>query len=278
MSDNGELEMTFEPDPSQDDVEFVDLKEGEAPPEPEKKEEEPKPEGMTLTKEEYQKLLDGQNSTGALTAGLSQLAETLKTPAQAPQMPMNQPPQRTIEEIEKDLFTPGKTIEEIRKIVREELAPVQGMTIQQQQENVRRFLKLSPETGENYKRFENSIEAWVQRQPPQVRYRPDVYELAYKETMVSNVDALVEERTKERVDRLVAEALEKAGVRAGGTGQKPPVAMPMEGHGSGGAVKPPKTQIYFTAADKEAMLNMSMDPNDKDQRLAYYRAYKQGKK
>ena len=278
MSDSNEPEMAFEVE-SEDDLEFVTLPEGQTEPPPAAEEEEG-PKKVTLDEEAYKALLAKQDGTAALTAGLGQLAETLRTPAPSPQ-PVNvpQPPAMSDEELEKAIFLPGQTVPQLRKLIQEQLMPVQAGTIQQQMETNKKLLALNPETSTYFKKYQREIEEKVASLPPQYRMRPDIYELAYKEVLVAKTEEIANDKAQALVKEAVAKALAEAGIGDGHTKAKPPVALQME---SGtGAVKsgvPKKKTVYFTSADVQAMKDKFMDPNDPDQRKAYYERYKKGGK
>lgn len=278
MSDSSEPDMAFEVE-SEDDLEFVTLPEGQTEPAPTTEEEEG-PKKVTLDEEAYKALLAKQDGTAALTAGLGQLAETLRTPAPSPQ-PMNVPgpPAMTDEELEKALFLPGQTVPQLRKLIQEQLMPLQAGTIQQQIETNKKLLGLNPETSTYFKKYQKEIEEKVASLPPQFRMRPDIYELAYKEVLVAKTDEIANERAQAMVNDAVAKALAEAGIGDGKVKAKPPVALQMEsGSGSVKSGVPKKKTVYFTAADVKDMRDRFMDPDDPDQRMAYYEKFKKGGK
>ena len=278
MSDSSEPDMAFEVE-SEDDLEFVTLPEGQTEPDPTTEEEEG-PKKITLDEEAYKALLAKQDGTAALTAGLGQLAETLRTPAPSPQ-PMNVqgPPAMTDEELEKALFLPGQTVPQLRKLIQEQLMPLQAGTIQQQIETNKKLLSLNPETSTYFKKYQKEIEEKVASLPPQFRMRPDIYELAYKEVLVAKTDEIANERAQAMVNDAVAKALAEAGIGDGKAKPKPPVALQMEsGSGSVKSGVPKKKTVYFTAADVKDMRDRFLDPDDPEQRKAYYEKFKKGGK
>lgn len=282
MSDSNENlddDLNFEPSADGDDLDFQLLEPGQEPP-AEPAAEDPLKGKKVLTDEEYQALLQKQDSTSTLADSLGKLTQTLSAPAQPAAAPAPQgPAPLTDEELEKLLFQPGQSATTIRQIVARELGQMQGMNIQQQQQTNKRLLKLDPKTSTLYTKYEADIERRVQALPPQVRYRPDIYEAVYKEVIVERQEEIIQERAAEIAKNAVEEALKKAGIggeaSSAAGGMKPPA---LHQEGSGSAPPKPKKTMYLTAEDAATMREMMMDPKDPDQRRAYYERFMKGRK
>lgn len=272
MSISEEPTMEFEPDEGAPEIDFQVLEEGQEPP----KEQAPDPLAgkKVLTDEEYQALLQRQDSTSSLTQGLSKLVETLGRQGQS--QPVNVPvvPSESDEDLEKALFEPGKSAETIRKILQREVAPLQGATIQQAMDTNKRLMKLDPKTSELFNKYEGEIERRIQALPPQVKFQPKIYEMMYKEVLVDKQDEIIQDRAAKIAEEAVKKALEAAGITQGGAAPKAP-ALRQEG-GLSAAPKPKKV-VYLTQDDLRDMRERMMDPNDPDQKKAYYERYKKGK-
>jgi len=275
MSDSNEPTMAFEPEDGAPDLDFQILEDGqEVPPV------EPVPDPLAgkkvLSAEEYEALLKRQDSTASLSQGLGKLVETLSVPQQS--HPMNAPAmaEPSEEELGKMIFEPGREVEAIRRILQKELAPVQGATIQQQMNMNKRLMKLDPTTKELFTKYEGEIERRVQGLPPQYRFRPDIYEVMYKEVIVDKQEEIIQDRAAIIAQKAVEEALTKAGIMQGQNGQA--AKGPALRQEVGGVAAPrPKKQVYLTADDVRAMREMMMDPQDRDQQRAYYERFKKGK-
>lgn len=270
-----DTELEFEP-AGEPEMEIVTLEPGQEVPKEEPKVEEAKPEGVTLTAEQYQELLAGKDSTAALTAGLGQLAETMRQPAQ----PVNQPqmPGFDPKEIEELAFKPGGFTEAVQKVATQLLGQAQGPLAAGMVQQNKRLLKVDPQTSELFNTYEQEIEKRVRSLPVQYQMQPDIYEQVYKQVVFEKTDEITNKRAQKIAQEAVKEALEAAGIKpdgkaagASGASQKP--AMYQEG-----SVRPsvPKVtrKVYVTKDDLEDMRERGMDPDDKDQIDTYVRIIK----
>lgn len=273
MSTSEEVDMSFEAEEGAPEMDFQILEEGQEPPKPETPD--PLAGKKVLTEEEYQALLQRQDSTAEMSRGLSTLAEKLSQPAQ-PQY--REPPRQeemSEEELEKMLFQPGQGVEAVRRMLMREMAPLQGMTVQQQMMTNKKLLKLDPKTGELFSKYEGEIERRIQGLPPQARFRPDIYEVMYKEVLVDKQEEIIQDRAAIIAKAAVEKALADAGITTGGG--TAPKAPALRQEGGGGAAPRPKKTMYLTPTDVKDMKERMMDPGDPDQRRAYYDRFKKGK-
>lgn len=248
-----------------DEMEFIALGPGESEPKPEP---EKKPEGVTLTAEEYEKLLKGGDSTSALTAGLGQLAESLRNQPQ----PMNVPQAAPFnpDEIEELAFKPKGFTEAVSKVVGQMMGQMQSPLAQGLVEQNKRILKLDPATSELFTEFESDIEKIVQGLPPSLRFQPDIYERVYKDVVFRNQGKIIERMAQKKADEMVKKAGEKKAEEGKKEGNK--VAMYQEGAPRGVAGAPPKAKktVYLTQDDVRDMVERGMDPSDSDQKKSYW--------
>lgn len=70
-------------------------------------------------------------------------------------------------------------------------------------EITKKLMRNDPEKGKNFKKYEKQIEEKVKSYPPQERlFNKDIYEKAYKEVVSENIDDLIEEKVRERLEAL----------------------------------------------------------------------------
>lgn len=275
MSISDEPNIVMEDAPS-GDMEFVTLGQDEsAPPE----EATPEEEKINLTKAEYEALMAKTDSAKELSSSFGQLAERLgnQGPQQVPvNVPYIAPP--SDEDLERDMFVPGKTIQTLRKILAAEQAPIQGQNLMAQVQTNRRLLELDPNTKELYIRYKDDVEKKVKSLPAHLQYQPDIYERAYKEVIIEKQGEIVQSKAQEIADKAVAAALAAYGItpgaKAGTTLPRP--AMQTEG-APGGAAKPKAKTVYMTQADVQDMRDRGMDPTDADQKRFYWENVLKGK-
>lgn len=258
------------------EMEFVTLPEGQEAPGAGAGGAEEGEEKVALSKAEYDALLAKTDSTSQLSQSFGKLAERLGNQGPQIQQPANmgyQPPPSD-EELEKEMFIPGKTIATLRKILQAEQAPIQGQNMLAQVNTNRRLLELDSGTKELYGKYKADIEKRVRSLPPQYQYQPDIYERVYKEVILEKQNEIVEDRATAIAQKAVEAALAQYGIVPG---QKPGTSRPalqQEG-GPGGAVKPKAKQVaYLTQADVRDMQDKGLDPNDTDQKKYYYERFK----
>jgi len=267
-------ELEFEPGQG-DDLEIVNLEQGQEIPKEEEKEKEDDG-SVRLSAEQYAEMMKGKDSTAALTEGLRGLAEGL----QRPQQPINvmpQMPQFNPDEIEELAFKPKGFTEAVGRVVNQIMGQTQGplaMGITQQN---KKLLKLDPNTSENFNLYEKEIEARVQGLPPQLRFQPDIYERAYRDVVYEKQEEITNRKAEKIAKEAVKKALEAAGISVDESGEvqqkkKSGPAVFQEGQTRpiAGASVRQKQKIYITQEDKRDMYERGMDPDDKDQCVSYY--------
>lgn len=267
------VEVGVEVGGQEPELEFVALEDGQEPPREEVKEE-PKAGalGVQLTPEQLEALVSKAGGGQVALEGLERLAQSVRTPVQQVQAQVQAP--LVGEAFEKELFTPGNTEAALKRFLQEQLAPVQAQQNQVLIAQNRELLRLRPDTAPYFKKYEREIETMVQNAPAHVRSQPNVYELAYQAMMQNKQNEIVEDRAREMAEKLVAEALEKAGVKGAPKGP----ALQMEAQG--GAVGKPKTKqtVYITKADVKDMVERGLNPNDPEQTKFYWEKYVKGRK
>ena len=270
ISEETNIEMET---PVRDDMEFVTLDTGQEEPAAEA----PADDKVTMTREEFSALKAGQDSTTTLSQSFGKLAERLGQPRAPEVANVAAPVQSTDEELENEIFTPGKTMATIRKILAAEGAPSQGQSIQALMQTNRKLLELDPATKDLYGKYKAEVEAKVQSIPPQYRFQPDIYEKAYHEVLKERQSEIVESRAQELADKAVAAALAKYGITAGSKLPGKPALQQEAGPGGAARPTPSKTTVYMTQDDVRDMRDRGLDPDDVDQKRYYWENVKKGK-
>jgi hypothetical protein len=267
-------ELEFETG-GEDDLEVVSLESGQEVPkeEPEKKEDDG---SVTLSAEQYAEMMKGKDSTAALTEGLGRLAEGL----QRPQQPINvmpQMPQFNPDEIEELAFKPKGFTEAVGRVVNQIMGQSQGPLAMGLVQQNKKLLKLDPNTSENFNLYEKEIEARVQSLPPQLRFQPDIYERAYRDVVFEKQEEITNRKAEKIAKEAVKKALEAAGITMNEEGEAQPKKKSAPALYQEGSTRPvaaasqrPKQKIYFTADDRQRMIEKGMDPDDRDQCVSYY--------
>jgi len=235
-------------------------------------EEKEEPDGVQLTKEQYDELLKGKDSVGAMSQSFKDLAESLK-----PRGPVNvQAPIRDDYDpvkLEEDLWKPGKAAEVITRVAQRVAGQQTGQMAIAAQDMEKRLLKMDPDTSEIFRKYEKEIEEKVEGLPVQYKYQPNVYGQVYRMIVQEKQEEIINFRAgkmaEEIAKKAVEEALSAAGIRT-------PKGPSMQVETGGGAAARPKQRLVITSADREDMLESMMDPKDPEQVQAYLR-WKKGK-
>jgi hypothetical protein len=243
----------FEDDDA-DEAEIITLAPGENPPEESNDEDEGK---VVLSKEEYEALRSGTDSTGLLAEGLKELKDALGGQQAQVANESQQQPGESDEEFEKrleqDLFAEGKSGKAIREAIQRygggQVSQLMGMLSQQN----KKLLQLDEETGPIFKRYRSEIEDVVKSLPPEQQGHPQVWEYAVTQVKNAHRDELEQESVEQMVEKRVAEKLKELGVEEGG--QRPAASGPYAGGGGGGRGSAnvgakSKKRVYVTEADK----------------------------
>lgn len=244
-----------------EDVDFPDiitLKPGE---EPVKEEVIDEDEGkVILTKEEFENLKKGTDSTGALLEGFKGLQEALKAPS-APaniQQQIGETDAEFEERLERELFSPGAT----GKTIKEAIARYGGGQVNQlmgfMSQQAKTILELHPEKGKIFNKYKGEIEDFVKALPVSDQINPQVWNYALDQITNKHKDEIIQESVNEQVDRAVAAKLKELGIdtetstEKGVAINKPSKPAYMEtGKGSGGQTRTKRT-VYATPEDIEA--------------------------
>jgi hypothetical protein len=277
---NEEAEVEFEDSTNDEDFEVAVLKEGEEPPAVEGggAAAEAAPAAAGISKEDLETLLKSQSQpTEALTRGLEQIAKGIAQPANVPQQG---PKELDSEQLEQDLFAAGKSVKTVEEIAKRVLAGTQGQQMQALQAQSKRLLKLDPSTKDTYTKYEKEIEDRVARLPIQYRFDPSAYEQAHRQIVFEHQEEIIADRAKVLADEAIKKVRQELGLGDEASAAAPaggarttakPVAMYQEtGHASVSGGTPAKAKtLYLTSADRQDMLESSMDPTDKYQVKAY---------
>lgn len=228
-------ELMFEGD---DSPEIVEVEAGQ------------EPEKVTITKEEYQKMLEGVGKVEALEKGFGGMRESFERPVKVEYNPP--PPQQGVEEswedfqkrINKDLFgdNPAAVLTEFFNKLS---GPVVAQTMEATADQAKKFLALDEETGPMFKRYKGDIEEFVNKLPAVQKRNPRVWEYAYNEVLKGKQTEIVEER----VNRMVEEKLKAMGVVKEGEAAKKKEPFFTESATAGMGAE--RKKIYMTKGEKE---------------------------
>lgn len=235
-------------DEDADMTEIVTLKPGEEPPS-----EEDEDDGkVTLSRDEYEALKQGKDSTSVLANSMKELKEVLS--GQGEPANVQQKPGESDEDFEKrleqELFADGQSAKAIKEAVQRYGGMGQVMSYISQQN--KRLLKLDEESGPIFKRYESEIENVVNKLPPDQQNHPQVWEYALGQVKERHKDELQSESVEQMVQRRVQEELEKLGVSGQQEGTKGKKSAPFVESGSGSANRGgrKKKTVYVTETDK----------------------------
>jgi hypothetical protein len=239
-------------------------------------EEKPEEEKIQLSKEEYAKLLKGGADPG-LGAHFEKLGEQIRGPrpageqAPAPAARVR----RSDEEVEADIFVPGRTRKVLRDeaeaVLEERLAPIQAQYLGEIVKLNRTNLIRDEDKGPLFKRYEKEIEELVQGIPAGNRV-PDIYDRAYTKVIADHAAEIQKGGAADAIAAGVSKALEDLGLtpeviaELKGGKKLPEVKQTMVGAatvtGGGG---PKRTVLRMTEKDVQSMRNRGMDEKDPEQ-------------
>lgn len=235
--------------------EIITLRPGE---EPQEEKDEVEDDKIVLSKEDFENLKKGTDSTGALLEGLKGLQDAMKGPSQ----PVNvqQQPGESDEEfekrLEKELFSEGKTGKAMKEAIQRyggnQVSQLMGIISQQNRE----ILELHPEKGKVFNRYRGEIEKFVKELPQEQQHHPQVWSYALEQVKSRHKDELEKETVDSLVEQRVAEKLKEMGITKDSLESKETVPKSKGGYmetgrGSAGLSKKSK-KVYVTEGDKEA--------------------------
>jgi hypothetical protein len=222
------------------------------------------PAGVSLSKEDLAAII-GSRGSSEVSEGFAKLAESLQRQGPANVAPMQD--DFDPKALEEELWKPGKAAEVITKLAARVSSQQTSQNAIATQAMEKQLLKLDPETSEVFKKYEKDIEQRVQGLPPQYRFQPNVYSQVYKVIMQEKQGEIIEDRAMKMAqgiaEKAVAEALERAGVKAAPSG----AAMQVET----GTISAPRAKqtLRLTTNDVQNMIESQMDPKDADQVRSY---------
>jgi hypothetical protein len=225
---------------------------------------EEKPEGKVLSQAEYDELVRRSEAAQALGQPIARLAEGLAERQQPVQV---QQPGETDEEfyarIESQAFMPGQFGRAMKEVQERTLAPVMGRYSQIILDQAKKLMRVDPEKGETFRKYERDIDKEVEQLPK----TPDVYEVAYQRVMMRRQPEIMEERLKAHEVEIEKKVLEKYGIDPASVGvpegkERRP-AMETVSTRSGGAPAPKGPQaLRLYESERDRMLAIGLDPKD----------------
>lgn len=170
------------------------------------------------------------DTAGVLAKGLSELAGALKKPEvegdedEAPQKP-GESDADYFKRVGDEMFDTEKMARHFPEAVRRTVGPALAATNQYAMGLAKRVLKLDPESGPVFKRYETEIEKEAKKLVKQHGPDPRVYDVAFEMVQQRHAKELATEGATAKVEELVAqrvkEELEKRGIGEGATAQRP---------------------------------------------------------
>jgi len=235
------------------------------------------PKGKTLTEEEYQELVRKGETANSLASPLTGLVEQL---GRQQQQPVNVgKPEESDEEfyarMENQAFVPGQFGKVMGEVQKRTLAPVLGQYSGIILDQAKKLMRVDPDNGALFRRFEGEIEREVERIPGQYRH-PKVYEEVFQRVLLKHQPEIIKETIEGQQPELEKAILAKYGLdpeklkkeqEEGGIkparqavqslGQRnSPISMG-QGEGKGG--------LKLFESEAERMSNQGLDPKDPDQ-------------
>ena len=229
-----------------------------------------KVEGRTLTDEEYQELVRKGDASSRIVAPLTSLVERMQGGQQAANV---QVPVESEEEfyarMEQQAFMPGQFGKVMGEVSKRQMAPVIGRMGQIVLDQAKRLMRVDPEKGETFRKYEGEIEKEVQQVPAQFR-GPEVYEEVYQKVLARKQPELMDERLEKERERIRAEIIKEYGLEDGGGGAAQPARKPMQSLGQrasapnaeGGQAR---QSLRLFESERDRMVNIGMNPTDPQQ-------------
>jgi hypothetical protein len=185
-----------------DEDEYVYLGPGENPPEGDDDD-----ESVTLSKEEYDKLIaqrsqeSGQEDIGsAIANALKSMQGDQKEPINQQQNVPQQQPGESDEEfwkrVEEDVFKDGKTAPTMKEAIMRVVAPYMNQNMMATAKAERELLMLKNPSA---KKYGDEIDKKVKTLPQWQQMQPGAYEWAYNQVLMEHRDDIIEEEVQRRL-------------------------------------------------------------------------------
>lgn len=267
-------EVVVESGESPEDFDVVFVKDGEVL---EEQAEEEKPAGRQLSEEEYAELVKKGDSSNALVAPLSSLVEKM----QAPQQPANvQLPGESDEDfwkrVEEQAFVPGQFRKAMTDVQQRAMAPILGQYASVIMKQAKQLMRVDPERGTLFRKYEKEIDQEYERIPPQQRH-PDVYNDIYERVMVRHQPEMMQEERTKLKDELKAEILKEYGIDPNKDKPVPGVRVQSLNQRAGAPNAEPRSQegkaLRIFESERDRMVSIGMDPKDPDQVRSYLNSH-----
>lgn len=238
--------------PEEEEIDFVTLGPGEEPP----VEEPPVDDEKEQLRREVEELRKQNNSISAIQEGFNSLGDRLKVPPQPQVQQPVQKPQESDEEFQKrlneDLFGQNSynvLKEAVQRIVGPMVGNLGGATMKQ----AKTLMKLDPQKGQIYQKYENDIDAFIQTLPADAQSNPNVLEYAYNQVVSNNLDTIIEQQVQAKLEQGNTPEVNTTTTTVNGNAVPPPV-----GPGVSSVNKPAnKRTVYITAAEERSLEKQS---------------------
>jgi hypothetical protein len=258
-------------DPEPLDQEIVILRPGEAA--PAETPEEPDSTKVVLSKDEYEALRKGSDSSSAIVTGLKDLAGAMR-PGQQPAN-IDQKPGESEADFEKrleaEMFEQGKAGKVISEAITRQTRGTLGALIGIMSDQNKQLVELNPSTATVFTKYKGEIENYVSSLPANQKNNPLVWTQAVNEIKRRHQDDIIEEtvnsKVQERIDAEVNKRLAEYGIDPGAPAGDRSTARPRASMVSGAlggrsanvttGTERPRTKVYATEEDiRNAQMDM----------------------
>ena len=181
------------------------------------KEDDDKPEVVTMSPEEFKKLKEAGDSSGAIAKAFEGLSEKLSRPTYVPPAQPVNTPQQTPEEFyaehADDMFDKEKApkiMSQYQKMLMEREYGGMFANVSATLSATKKELLAAKDP--DFKKYQAEVEELVARQSANVRLLPDVYDRAWHDVRESHREEIESDRVSKKVEELVNAKLKELGI------------------------------------------------------------------
>ena len=244
-------------DVEEDEPEVIILADGEQPPE---EEPEPDPEKEQLKQQLAQLQTQVQNNENLGTIIGQQIANAVgdRAPSETPVQQPGETDEEFAKRFDDELFKPGKALGLIQEAVFRTAGRPFNQLVGITTEQSKQLLKLDPNEGPVFNRFEKEIESMKRKLPMAEQNDPKVYQKLLTEVKQQHPE-LQQEQFEQAVQQKVQEALKEMGINAEQPKAKPTYTESGGVRAQGGGAPPKTKRIYATERDKIEAARLGLD-------------------
>lgn len=268
--DDGGMQM-----PNEKDVEFV-VDSGEVEEKPVEEQVVVEPKGVSS--EEFEALRKRADSTDMLAQSVQQMASSMRQPAaNAVQQGSRESDEEFARRIEEEAYKPGNFARSVQEAAQRIVQPLQQQFSSALLDTKKDLLRVDPNLGDKYKRFEKEVEERVQSIPRQY-WHPDIHRQVLKDVIAEKSGVLAQEEAQKLFEqKMNALGLDIEGKPLSGGKQSNQEKQIATTSISGGMASPKqqsvssKQQLKITPQDVRAMMNQGLIRDEKDLNNPAYR-------